>query len=91
MPFRIAEVCLAEPAITPCAILGGDNHRKPFNPRLPQKQFFLGKLASQLWASEKNELRASAIDEFLGKFGTEGILGKAVNGVIFAPRGGRSA
>src|SRR5271169_5002591 len=26
MPVRIAEVCLAEPAITPFAILGSDNH-----------------------------------------------------------------
>jgi len=28
MPVRIAEVCLAEPAITPFAILGGDNHAR---------------------------------------------------------------
>jgi hypothetical protein len=47
-----------------------------------QKLFFLGKLARELWASEKNELRASAIDEFLGKFRTEEILGKAVGVVI---------
>jgi hypothetical protein len=28
MPVRIAEVCLAEPAITAFAILGGDNHAR---------------------------------------------------------------
>jgi len=28
MPVRIAEVRLAEPAITPFAILGGDNHAR---------------------------------------------------------------
>jgi hypothetical protein len=28
MSVRIAEVCLAEPAITPFAILGGDNHAR---------------------------------------------------------------
>src|SRR6266436_2039878 len=28
MPVRIAEVCLAKPAITPFAILGGDNHAR---------------------------------------------------------------
>jgi len=28
MPVRIAEVCLAEPAITPFAIFGGDNHAR---------------------------------------------------------------
>jgi hypothetical protein len=28
MPVRIAEVCLAEPAITLFAILGGDNHAR---------------------------------------------------------------
>jgi hypothetical protein len=28
MPVRIAEVCLAEPTITPFAILGGDNHAR---------------------------------------------------------------
>jgi hypothetical protein len=28
MPICIAEVCLAEPAITPFAILGGDNHAR---------------------------------------------------------------
>src|SRR5712664_4836663 len=28
MPVRIAEVCLAEPAITPFAMLGGDNHAR---------------------------------------------------------------
>jgi len=26
MPVRIPEVCLAEPAVTPFAILGGTNH-----------------------------------------------------------------
>jgi hypothetical protein len=28
MPVRIAEVCLAKPAFTPFAILGGDNHAR---------------------------------------------------------------
>jgi hypothetical protein len=28
MPVRVAEVCLAEPAITPFAILRGDNHAR---------------------------------------------------------------
>src|SRR5437879_8259951 len=28
MPVGIPEVCLAEPAITPFAILGGDNHAR---------------------------------------------------------------
>src|SRR5215831_8694097 len=29
MPVRIPEVCLAEPAVTPFAILGGTNHTRP--------------------------------------------------------------
>jgi hypothetical protein len=65
------------PNATPCA-------------RHAHNQFFLGKLARELWASERLGLRAPSSMRLLGKFLTEGILSKAVCVVIFAPRGGRS-
>jgi len=41
MPVRIAEVYLAEPAITPSAILGGDNHPMEKRPgRIPRPAYF---------------------------------------------------
>src|SRR6266850_118729 len=56
-----------------------------------QTHLFVGGVARELWASKENELRASDIDEFFGKFRTEGIFGKAVAILIVALRDGDSA
>ena len=39
MPVWIAEVCLAEPAITALAILGGDHHARPIPGRNPLAEY----------------------------------------------------
>jgi len=41
-----------------------------------QKQIFLGKLAGELWASEKNDLRAAIARGILGRAGAIGFLGR---------------
>jgi hypothetical protein len=46
MPVRIAEVCLAEPAITPFAILGGDNHARLIQGETPWQNTLPGLLFS---------------------------------------------
>jgi hypothetical protein len=41
------------------------------DPRSFQNQLFEGRPACELWSSKKKQLRASAMDEFLGKFRTQ--------------------
>src|SRR6266436_405922 len=61
MPVRIAEVCLAEPAITPFAILGGDNHARLIPGRNALAEyparltFFLPRSFSSEWIADTAE------------------------------------
>src|SRR6516164_10774103 len=45
MPVRIPEVCLAEPAVTPFAVLGGMNHTRPI-PEMPWQNIVRRSLSS---------------------------------------------